>query len=450
MKNFLFSWKRKDIDFLLSFFAVLFAPIMASLMMHGIDDEGGGTPVTEKELKTIIADEITDLSKGLKNFVNKDDMLKEVKAIADKVEELNIKGMVDQIEKLEEAAEAQGLEMKKLQDRGANEKKSLQQIVTEKAESLSKMITDKHSSTEMSVSKDVLSTSFTNDRAYFSEPGVRELQRGLPWVRDLFNVVTLGPGTHGSIDWWEQLALTNNASMVAEGGSSASKSDLTWTRKTLDDKILHDWVKVSKDRLKDVDFVAGELNTLINRNMRLLENSQLLSGTGAGNNIKGVTGYAQTFTTAGISISSANLSDLIGKIKTQIRVDSLDGFMPNAYACNSELVDLVRYLKDEFGQYVFPAWAQGAPVTMQGLMSVENNLIADNSLLVGDFTLGTVYEWDSLLVEVGFINDDFTKGMVTINARMRENLRIKDNDVKGFVYVNDVATAIENITEVIG
>ena len=398
-----------------------------------------------------VKQEVDALKEGLKVFTKAEDMRAEVDKITKKIEELNIKGLEEKLEELNKATDEQGIRIKQMQDKqDSSKKKNLAEIVADKAAKLAEMVNNKGQNVEMSVSKDVLSGSFTNDRPYYSEPGVREIQRGMPWVRDLFQVVTLGGGTHGSIDWWEQLAVTNNASMVAEGGASTTKSDLTWTRKTLDDKILHDWIKVSKDRLKDVDFVAGELNTLINRNMRLLENSQLLTGTGSGNNIKGMTGYAQSFAVPKTKVVNANLNDLIGKIKTQIRKDSLDGFMPNFYASNSELIDKIRFAKDEFGQYIFPAWAQGAPVTMQGLMSVENNLIDDNTLLVADSTLAVLYEWDSLMIEIGYINDDFTKGMVTINARMRENLRIKDNDVKGFVYVNNVDTAIASMSLVQG
>lgn len=450
MKNLFFNKRSVSIGF--SLFALLFAPFVNAIAVFADDPQGGGgTPESiEKTIKEALKKEIDGLQASLKVFKKSEDIDKELNAIRKLVEDINSKELETKFGDLEKAAEAQGLVLKQMQETGfGSEKKTIETVVREQAQKLTGMIEDRGGAVKMSVQKDILTANTTNDRSYFSEPGVREIQRGMPWLRNLLNVVTLGPGTHGSIDWWEQLAVTNNASVVAEGAASTTASNLTWVRKTLDDKILNDHIKVSKDRLKDVDFIAGEVRTLIERNMRLLENTQILKGTGLGNNIKGMTGYAQAFATAGIQIPTANLNDMIGKIKTQIKKGSLDGFMPSFYACESALLDEIRFAKDEFGQYIFPMWAQGMDMRMQGLTQVENNLIDANTLLVADGGLATLYEWDSLVIEVGYVDKDFINNMVTINARMRENLRIKDNDVQGFVYVDDVATTLDAITQAV-
>ena len=399
--------------------------------------------MNEEQLKAALKEEIDGLKKGVQHFVKREDMEAEVAKVMEKAEGIDtLKGSLDELKK---AMETQGEQLTKLiQGEGEEKEKSIRDILKDNIEQIEKIQKSKNESLQF---KTVVAANATNDDANYREPGVREIQRGQQWISNLFNRVQLGTNTHGSIDWWEQLAITDNSSTVAEGGASATQSNLTWVRKTLSDKIIHDFIKVSKDQLKDIDFVQSEIMTLVNRNMRLKENSQLLLGGGTGNDIKGIThaDYAQAFATAGISISNATLNDLIGKIKTQIRVNSKDGFMPNYHCGNSNLYDLIRYAKDDFGQYVFPLWATGGSVAMQGMQAVENNLIADNALLVGDFSLGTVYYWDGLVIEMGYVNDDFTNNLVTISARMRENLRIKDNDVQGFVYVSDVAAAITAI-----
>lgn len=404
-------------------------------------------PEENKILETV-KQEITGLKEGLKAFVKQEDIETEVAKVTKQVEELGVPELKTQLDELNKAAEEQGLAIKKMAtEQTEGKKKSLRDMIAEKSEDLDAMMEDKHKSVSL---KTVSASNFTDDTMSYREPGVNQIQRGMPYLRDMFNVVTLGSNTHGAISWYEQEAITSNASNIAEGGASGTQSAISWVEKTLGSKRIHDFIKVSKNQLKDVDFVAGEVNQLLNKNMRLKENSQLLSGTGAGNEIAGITTVAQAFASAGISIADPNINDLIGKIKTQIRTESLDTFLPNAYTMNPADVDKVRYKKDEFGQYVFPAWAQGAPVTMGGLTSMENSLVAANSMLVGDFTLGTVYVWDGLVVEMGYIDDDFTKGLVTISAYLRENLRVKSNDEKGFVYVTDIDAAISAITEVIG
>lgn len=401
----------------------------------------------EEKIIQTVNEEIAGLKEGLKAFVKAEDIEKEVGKITKQVEELGIPELKAQLSELNEIAEKQGLVINKIaKEQSEGKKKSLRDQIAEKSEEMAAMASDKHKSVSL---KTVTASNFTDDTMSYREPGVNQIQRGMPYIRDLFNVVTLGGNTHGAISWYEQEAVTNNASNVAEGAASTTQSAISWVEKTQGSKRIHDFIKVSKNQLKDVDFVAGEVNTLLNKNMRLKENAQLLSGTGTGNEIKGITNYAQSFTTTGISIQDPNLNDLIGKIKTQIRVDSLDKFLPNAYTMNPADVDTVRFKKDEFGQYVFPAWAQGASVSMAGLTSVENSLVTANTMLVGDFTLGTVYVWDSLIIEMGYIDDDFTKGLVTISAYLRENLRVKSHDEKGFVYITDIAQALSDITEVI-
>lgn len=399
----------------------------------------------EEKIKSLLQEEIKSLQEGLNVFVKTEDMQAEVKKLSDQVEELGIAELKTQIGTLQKAADDMGIELKKRTENfGPARQKTIKELLTEKADDLAKLETDKHAST--SIVKSITAANVTDDTMAYRVPGIGEIQRGYPWLRELFNIVTLGPNSHGSVAYYEQLAVTNNASNVAEGGASATQSNLTWVEKTISGKRIHDFIKVSKNQIKDVDFIAGETQRLIDKNMRLKENAQLLNGLGTGNEIKGITKYAQAFATAGISINNANLNDLIGKIKTQIRVNSLDGFLPDFYACNSPLVDTVRFKKDEFGQYVFPMWAQGMPVAMQGLKPVENNLIADDSLLVGDAKMATIYEWDGMTIEYGFIDDDFTKGFVTISAYLRENLLVRENDVQAFVYSDGVQALIDAIT----
>ena len=213
---------------------------------------------------------------------------------------------------------------------------------------------------------------------------------------------------------------------------------------------MFDYIKLGVDRIKDVDFVMGEIQALIRKNMKLKENDQLINGTGLGNEVAGILTYATEFDTTGISIQDANLIDLLGKIKTQIKVDMLGGATPNYATINPLEVDAIRYKKDTLNRYLFESWALGTVNPSVGGMSiVENALVTENTLIAGDFSLATLYVWDDLVIEMGRTEDDMLKGLVTITAYIRENLRVKDVDKKAIVKVSDVAQAIEDITTVV-
>jgi HK97 family phage major capsid protein len=181
--------------------------------------------------------------------------------------------------------------------------------------------------------------------------------------------------------------------------------------------------------------------------MKLKENDQLINGTGIGNEVAGIKTYATEFVTTGIQIANANFIDLMGKIKTQIAIDMLGGASPNAAIAYNTDLDEIRYKKDTLGRYLFEAWALGnADVKIGGMTIVENPLVAENTLLAGDFKLATLYVWDDLVIEMGRTEDDMLKGLVTITAYIRENLRVKDVDKKAIVKVTDLAQTISDIS----
>lgn len=378
-------------------------------------------------------------------------MQKEVKTLLDKVEAVNIKGLEDSIAKLTDAAEKQGLAIEKMKDGARNEEKSFRQLLvenTDKIKSLAESGKEGKSLILNASKKSIVGGAVTSETFATREMGVGQIQRGKTWLRDLFNVVTLGNNSHGSVKWFEQLAITNSAANIAENGIPAAQSDLTWVEKTLSGKRIKDYIKVSKDQIQDIDFLLGEIRTLVDKNMRLKENQQLYTGLGTGNEIKGINVYAPAFITAGVSIEKAGMIDLITKCKTQIVKSTNDGFEPTNFCINPTEADLIRLAKSTDGQYLFPMWALGGDMSISGLRSVENTLVTANSLLVGDFSAATLFEWNGLTIEIGQINDDALTGMVTIIAYMRENLRVKDVDVNAFVKVADVAATITAITAV--
>ena len=296
--------------------------------------------------------------------------------------------------------------------------------------------------------KTVQSSNVGSDTNAFRDQNVGQIQRGMPYMRDLFPKVFLSGGTHGDVKWYEQLAVTNNAGNVAEVRTAPTESNLTWVEKTLNSRRIMDWCKISVDSLKDIAFVRGEITALINKNMKIKENSQLLSGRGTGNEIAGINTYATDFVTTGVSVKDAQLVDLINQAGVQIAVDMLGGALPNYWVANpADVQKYIRSRKDANNRYLFESWALGANPTIGNMQAVENALAPSDTLLVGDFNRATLYIWDDLVIEIAQIEDDKKTGLTTIIAYLRENLRVNDVDKKAFVKVASIATALADITE---
>lgn len=404
----------------------------------------------ETKVKEIFQKELEVLKASLPAFVKPEDMQKEIADLKKQIEEQNVKGLADQLASLEEAAQKQGEILNEIRNSGGKKVKSLRDMLAEKSSELN-TLADADSSNAGKIHirtsvKSVLAGSISDDTMAYRDSDIGKIQRGTEWIRNLFNVVTLGNNSHGTVRWYEQATITDNSEMVAEATAPSAESDMTWVEKNLSGKRIKAFTKISKDQLKDVDFVESEVRETILKSLRLKENSQLYNGDGVGQNIEGIYTKAPAFNPAGISIASANLFDLINKGKTQIRTASKDGFFPNNVVLNPEDLDTIRLAKDAENRYLFPEWAINGLNTLAGMNVVENSLATANTLLMGDFNYGTVYVWDGLGIEMGYIDDDFTAGMVTIVVYERINLRVKDTDLNAFLKVADVATAIGDIT----
>ena len=408
----------------------------------------------KEELKKMFAEELQAFkNEMLPKFIDKDGMTKAFDDFKTEMKSQYSEGITEK--KLDEALEKFSAEIQKDFDklRQSNEKtkeKTLREVLVEKMSEIDEVVKTGKKFYVPTTVKNVTSANFTDDTMAYRESGVGQIQRGLEYIRNLFSVVPLGSNTHDTVAWYEQLAVTNNAKNVAEVRTAGTQSNLTWVQKTLSSARMFDYIKLGVDRIKDVDFVMGEIQALIRKNMKLKENDQLINGTGLGNEVAGILTYATEFDTTGISIQDANLIDLLGKIKTQIKVDMLGGATPNYATINPLEVDAIRYKKDTLNRYLFESWALGTVNPSVGGMSiVENALVTENTLIAGDFSLATLYVWDDLVIEMGRTEDDMLKGLVTITAYIRENLRVKDVDKKAIVKVSDVAQAIEDITTVV-
>ena len=408
----------------------------------------------ENKVKEIFQQELESLKGSLGEFVKPEDMHKEIESLKTEIQEQDIKGLDEKLGELEKAAERQGEILTELKSRGPAQKQTFKDLLKENVDKLNSLADVgaeealKHRLNLTTSAKAVTAASAIDDTMAFRDPEIGKIQRGQEWMRNLFNVVNLGRNTHGSVRWYEQNSITDNTAMVAEANAPASASDQDWIEKTLSGKRIKAFTKISRDQLKDIDFVESEVRDIVMKSMRLQENSQLYTGDGTGNNIEGIFTKAPAFDTTGIEVESPNLFDLVNKGKTQIRTASKDGFFPNNVVLNPEDIDLIRLAKDSQGRYLFPEWAMNGMNVMAGMGLTENSLANANTLLMGDFNYGTVYVWDGLNIEMGYEGSDFKDGLITVLAYERLNLRVKDTDTNAFLKSADIASDLTTITPV--
>jgi HK97 family phage major capsid protein len=268
------------------------------------------------------------------------------------------------------------------------------------------------------------------------ESGVDNIQRPVIKVRNVVNT-----GTTGSkyVVYISQDANTT-PDWTNEAGTKA-QSNPAYLEVSVEVKKVASTVKVSKEMLADLAFVRSEINSDLMAGLDQAIEFSLINGTG-GLDLDGLLSFAQTFAagTFAASIPSANISDVIRVAKAQIQAAN---FEPTHVLLNPEDAAKIELTKTQSGEYTYPAfWDMNMRVA--GLIVVTSTNIAPGTFLVGDMSKSNVRIRENMSLQVGYVNDDFQRNMVTILAEMRLCHYVKNNQVNAFV-AGDVATAIAAI-----
>lgn len=192
-------------------------------------------------------------------------------------------------------------------------------------------------------------------------------------------------------------------------------------------------VKVSKEMLSDLSFVQNEINTdLVGGVLSALDNS-ILNGAG-GTDLEGILSFASTFSagTFANTIVSANILDVIRVSMSQIETAK---FTPTHVVLHPVDVARMQLTKTSTGEYTTPIFypSQNNEMRVANLIVVSTTYMTAGNFLVGDMTKSNLRIRENVNVQVGYVNDDFQRNMVSILAEARAVHYVKLNDVNAFV-----------------
>lgn len=253
-------------------------------------------------------------------------------------------------------------------------------------------------------------------------------------VRDLLPVIAIASG---SAEWPSQKGRTAGAAPVAEGAAKP-ESDIQFEMKSANARVIAHWMKASKQVLSDAPQLRGLIDTELLDGLALAEEDQLLLGDGTGQNLYGLVPQATAYSASGLpSIADLNQMDVIALAMLQLTNAhyEADGAIINAGDWIS-----MRVTKDSEGRYILGSPMQNVPPNLWGLPLVPTTAMTSRKFLVGQFrSAATIYDrWDAR-VEVGYVNDDFTKNLVTILAEERLALGVKK---PGALIYGDIDSAL--------
>src|SRR5688572_30768510 len=210
-----------------------------------------------------------------------------------------------------------------------------------------------------------------------------------------------------------------------------------------------DSIPVSKEAFNDVGFIAGEINRFMNLNLQLKIDDLLYDGDGNTPNIKGVYTSAGAFNSATYagSVFEANISDLISTVKVDISAARQGKYSANRVLMNPADILKMKLAKGADGHYVLPSLLSANGMNVDGLQVIESSQVTADTLLVGDFRFGTIYDLEGVNIEMGWVNTQFTENVFTVLATQRLGLLIRTVDETAFRKVTGIDAALAAITQ---
>jgi len=237
-------------------------------------------------------------------------------------------------------------------------------------------------------------------------------------IRQLIPTITVNSN---AVDSLREASNTNNAAEVAEG-SAKPESAVTFEQYNVPIQTVAHWIKVSNQLLADAPAVSAYIDTRLRDGLAQRVEGQILNGDGTTPNLSGLldAGNFTSFTPE----TGANLVESINKAKYALWAT---GNMPDTVIVNPADWGAMELAREGSGT---GAYLYGAPGTNAGMSPFGVQVVLSNHMAAGSFLIGslrasaTIFQREGAVVEMGFINDDFTKNLVTIRAEERLALAV--------------------------
>lgn len=227
--------------------------------------------------------------------------------------------------------------------------------------------------------------------------------------------------TGNAVNALKENAWTNSAAEVSQGAAK-NESDITFTNYDVNIRTVAHWIKVSNQLLADAPAIAAYIDTRLRDGLAQRVEGQLINGDGTSPNLSGITDSGNF--TAFTADSGANLIDSINKAKYALWAT---GNMPDTVIVNPADWGAMERTREGSGT---GAYLYGAPGTVGSTSPFGVQVVMSNHVAAGYFIIGalrsscTIFQRQGAVVEMGYVNADFTNNLVTIRAEERLALAV--------------------------
>ncbi|MDI3492073.1 MAG: hypothetical protein PWP11_3350 [Thauera sp.] len=266
--------------------------------------------------------------------------------------------------------------------------------------------------------KNTVDTNTTNTFP-FQKPGVVPGNFAPLTVRQSLRSI---PVTSNAVEVFREASWTNSAA-EASHGSAKRESDITFEPYTVNIRTVAHFIKVTNQLLADAPAIAAYIDSRLRDGLAQRVDAQLVNGNGTSPNLSGLTDSGNF--TAYTPESDDNLVDAINRLKYLMWVT---GNVPDTIYVNPADWGAMERTREgaNTGMYLYGLPGMNAGMNPFGVRVVVTKDLAAGKIIAARTTDSiVVYDRQSVTVEMGYVNDDFTKNLVTIRAEERLGLAVE-------------------------
>lgn len=245
------------------------------------------------------------------------------------------------------------------------------------------------------------------------QPGIIPGTQRRLTVRDL---MTPGRTDSNAIQFVRETGFTNNAATVSETNLKP-ESTLTYELVQRPVVTIAHYFKASKQILDDFPQLQSNIDGRGRYGLKLAEETQLLKGSGVGNNLEGIYTVATAYA-APITVPSPTTIDTIRLMMLQAE---LAEYPSTGIVLHPSDWARIELKKDGEDRYLFANPQGTVGPRLWGLPVVATQAMTVDTALVGAFMLGSqIFDREDINVVIATMNeDDFIKNMITIRIEER-------------------------------
>ena len=236
------------------------------------------------------------------------------------------------------------------------------------------------------------------------------------------NAIISVPVNSNSVQSLRELTWTNNAAETAQAAAKP-ESVLIFEQYDVPIQTVAHFIKISKQLMEDAPAITAYIDTRLRDGLGQKIDAQLIIGNGTSPQLSGLTDSGNFV--AYTPVAGDLLIDAINRAKYAMWAT---GNMPDSVIVNPADWGAMERARESAGAGLYLYGMAGTTAGMNpfGLQIVISNHVTAGSFIVAALrSSAMIYNRNAAVIEMGYVNDDFTKNLITIRAEERLGLGVE-------------------------